>query len=761
MSGPSARAMARRNCIRSATSPTFASLKWCTDLTGPCCRFAGHRDRFHRLPRRNESSDMTTLSFFVAAFSFIALAIARVTGDPALLLLGVAGFVCAFATFRSRTISSFLRIFVAIFATETVLFGSADLLGKTGLWPTVLQTSMLPDSLPLTVAVFGVLVYAVSHVPIIRAITGIADGYFETDERRFLRFGPFGRLTLGERHVAASMIVFLVVINQAQVGVMVRLSFFNRDWFNAIQGKDQKAFWSLLFSVFAFWAALHVISVIIEYVIKSMFIVRWRRWLTAHYVGRWLDGSTHYRMALFSADADNPDQRIAEDVNRFIDGGDTGYGLYSYSILLISTVTSLVSFSIILWQLSSDFTFPGTTTAVPGFLFWVALIYAGIGTWITHFVGRPLVKLFFAKQRYEANFRFALARLREYGEQIALLKGEKAERLSAMERFSGIFDNYLQIVRRQKKLLAFTASYGQLSPIIPYVFVAPFYFADRVQLGVMTQTAGAFGRVEAALNFFVTYYTSLADFKAVLDRLITFETAINQARALSAKQRLLHAETYVNGNMTLSALELRIPDGRAILSVPGLELAAGEPTLITGPSGSGKSTLFRAISGIWPFCSGTISVPKDCTVMLLPQRPYIPGGTLRHALAYPASIGSYNDRTIHEALIAARLPQLVDYLDREETWSQRLSGGEQQRLAIARALLAKPDWLFLDEATSALDEVSEAAIYELLVERLPLTSIVSIGHRSTLAAFHRNHVDLRPVGNGVFIPLNSELAAAE
>jgi putative ATP-binding cassette transporter len=695
---------------------------------------------------------MKFLSLGVLAFSLLSLLLGvRGTIDGAL-LLGVVGLICAFTTWRSQTISSFLKIFAAVFATETIVFGLVHFAIRGGIWPAWARDYRIPESLPLTVAIFAILVWAVSHIPVVRSITRIADRYFDADDKGVANIWPFARFTAYERRIATAMVVFLVVINQAQVAISVRLSFFNRDWFNAIQARDEATFWNLLLWVFTPWAFIYVLSAIVEFVVQSMLIIRWRRWLTEQYIGRWLDGSTHYRMGLLNADADNPDQRIAEDVNRFIDGGSVGYGIYSYSILLIATLSSLVSFSIVLWDLSSNFTIPGTTILVPGFLFWVALIYAAIGTLITHLIGRPLVALYFDRQRYEADFRFSLARLREYAEQVALLGGERAEQSSLRGRFGAIIGNYLSIVQRRKRLLAFTASYGQLSPIIPYVFTAPFYFAEKIQLGVMTQTAGAFGRVEGALTFFVTYYTSLADFKAVLDRLTSFDTAIDKARTIDRDPPRIAVSGQGSNSIDIDGLGALLPDGRPVVAASALSLKAGQSTLLTGPSGSGKSTLFRVLSGIWPFGSGDVRVPEGAKILLLPQKPYLPQGTLRGAVTYPAPAGSYSDVEIVEALIAARLPNLVERVGEEDSWSQRLSGGEQQRVAIARALLAKPDWLFLDEATAALDEDLEEQIYRVLAEKLPGTTVVSIGHRSTLLRFHerRIHMERRP--DGTFAP---------
>ncbi|MFZ4534434.1 MAG: ABC transporter ATP-binding protein/permease, partial [Alsobacter sp.] len=465
-------------------------------------------------------SKLVPLAAAVAVMAVAVATMGAASGERILLGLAVVGLLLAAATLRSARISSFLQIFIAIFAVEYVVFSGIVALGRAGMWPDALAGMAPPSSLPVTVGIFGILVYAASHLPVIRTITRLADLYFDTRESGTAQIWPLGRVTLPETWLARLAVVFLVVVNQAQVGISVRLSFFNRDWFNAIQEKNEPAFWSLLYTVFLFWAAIYIASAILEYVVQSGLTIRWRRWLTDHFVGDWLGDHVHYRMALAQTGADNPDQRIAVDIDRFIDQ------TYGFSIRLLATVSSLVSFSIILWGISANFTLPGTTIAVPGLLFWVALVYAGIGTAITHWIGRSLVPLNFAQQRYEADFRFSLARLREYSEQIALLSGERAERGLVMGRFGWVLSNFWSIVGVRKRLLAFTASYGQVSPIIPYVIAAPFYFAGKVPLGTMTQTAGAFGNVEGALNFFVSYYVTLADYKAVIDRLDTFDRAI-------------------------------------------------------------------------------------------------------------------------------------------------------------------------------------------------------------------------------------------
>jgi putative ATP-binding cassette transporter len=581
----------------------------------------------------------------------------------------------------------------------------------------------------------------------------LAYPYFTTRDETDIRIGPFGPFRMQERWVALSLAIVVVAIEFGQVAINVRLSYFNRDWFNAIQEKDAAAFWTLLLTVFCFWAAIFVASAIYQYALQSYLRIRWRRWMTSRYIARWLENENHYRMQLFGSGTDNPDQRIQEDVDQFINR------TQDITLRLLSSASTLVSFSVVLWQISADFTIPGTEVQVPGFLVWGALIYTGIATALTHWIGKSLVGLNFQQQRYEADFRFSLARLREYGEQVALLGGERAERERLGGRFGNVIGNFLAIVRRTKKLTAFTASYQQVNAVIPYILIAPYYFAGKIPLGGMTQTASAFEQVASTMSFFITFYTTLADYKAVVDRLTSFDEAIDRAGEVRAASALTVREG-ATPELHIDDLALGLPDGRRILEAHGLVLRPSETTLLTGPSGSGKSTLFRAISGIWPFGEGRIATPKGASMMLLPQRPYIPVGTLKGAVVYPEVEGAYDDAAIADALKTARLPQLAGRLHEEGFWAQSLSLGEQQRVAIARALLAKPTWLFLDEATAALDEPTEAEVYRLLPEHLPGTTIVSIGHRSTLAAFHERRIDMRPAEGGRFRPVDMRITRA-
>ena len=702
---------------------------------------------------------MKPLSLGVALFGLLALVVAGTGNDATMAVLGVTALLCAFTTFRSTTISTFLTIFIDIFSTETLVFGLAVLAGKVEVWPAAYAEYLPPESLPLTVAIFSILVYVIAHLQVVQQLTRVAALYFDASEQAKARLWPFRPFTATERRIAVAMVVFLVLINQAQVGITVRLSFFNRDWFNAIQNRDAATFWQQLLFVFTPWAFIYVASAVVEFFTQSMLVIRWRRWLTDHLIARWLAGHTHYHISLVGTQADNPDQRIQEDVYRFIDGGSDGattsYGLYSYSILLISTLSSLVSFAIVLWGLSESFTVPGTDIKIPGFLFWVALLYAAIGTIATHVIGRALIVLYFERQHMEADFRFSLARLREYTEQVALLSGENAEQSSLGRRFGAVIANYIALIRRRMKLLVFTATFNQISPILPYVFTAPFYFAGTIQLGVMTQTAGAFGRVADALTFFINYYTSLAGFKSVVDRLSSFDHAIENAQALEAggPQRL--PAPAGAAQVRLQDVGIALPNVRRIVEVK--DLAGGERSEAGGPLAR-EIDAVRAISGI---CGeGRIRIPQGALVMVVPQKPYIPIATLRAAVAYPGEPGAYSDDAIRKALADTRLGNLVDQLDHEDVWSQRLSGGEQQRIALARALLLRPDWLLLDESTSAMDEKLEADVYAVLAERLPKTTIISIGHRSTLGAFHRRRLEMTPQGDH-FTPRDEARAAAE
>lgn len=694
---------------------------------------------------------MKPLSLGLVLVGLLALVQSAVQTDLSGTFFGGVVLLCAFATFRSAAISSFLKIFVAFFSTETIVFGPAWLAYRAGFWPTEYAQYAPPTSLPLAVAIFSILIYAVARSGTVAQIMRIADRYFNTVETGRVSVFSFRSYPTPERHIAVTMIVFIVLLSQFQVGVTLRLNFFNRDFFNAIQNHDAATFWHQLVFVFVPWAAAYVAIKVVEFLTQSILVIRWRRWLTDFFVSRWLADHNHYRISLVAGDTDNPDQRIADDIFRFINGGSDGsvtaYGIYDFSILLISTLSSLVSFAIVLWDLSRSFALPGTDIAVPGFLFWVALIYALVGTLIAHLIGRPLMRLYFERQQVEANFRFSLARLREYTEQIALLGGEDAERHMMRRSFGALVANFLALVYRRLRVTAFTETFGQISPIIPLVLTAPFYFVGKIELGAMTQTAGAFVLVANAMTFFVNYYTYLAGFRSVVERLNSFDEAIDKAESLKNAGPQQVAVAGGAAEIALEDVDLLLPNGRRIVEAKHLVLAGGENVALSGSSGSGKSTLFRAISGIWPYGDGRILSPQGMRLMVLPTRPYFPINSLRAAVTYPAVAGTYSDEAIRRALVDAHLGDLVDELDRLDVWSQRLSTGEQQRLALARVFLRRPDWLFLDESTAAVEEKLEAELYAMLARRLPKTTIMTIGHHAAVIALHKRHLEMTRKNN--------------
>jgi vitamin B12/bleomycin/antimicrobial peptide transport system ATP-binding/permease protein len=544
-----------------------------------------------------------------------------------------------------------------------------------------------------------------------------------------------------DRWAGRVLLAAVVAIELAIVGVNVLINNWNNAFYNALQERDWDAFVYQL-AYFCVLAAIFIVLAVYQLYLNQWLVIRWRRWLTQHYLQAWLDGPNHYRMQLLGDAADNPDQRIAEDVNAFIGGGPTNTGLLPLGLGLLNAVVSLASFGVVLWGLSA--TAPlhlgGSTWSIPGYLVWAALIYSIGGTILTHLIGRGLIRLNFMQQRYEADFRFNLVRVRENSEQIALLEGERAERDGLLVRFASVMANWYAIMTTQKRLTFFTAGYGQIAVIFPYVVLSPAYFAGAVQLGGLMQTAGAFDQVQRSFSFFITAYRSLAEFGAVIERLAGFDQAIATARATGNTLSAVEIKPAETKAIRIDELSLRLPNGAPLVTANELSIGSNERVLISGPSGSGKSTLFRALAGIWPFGNGTITVPKGAKVMMLPQRPYFPVAPLSAAVVYPAELGDFPAERVAAAIKAVGLPALVERLDEEAHWNRMLSLGEQQRLGIARALLHAPDYLFLDEATASLDEASEAALYKLLHERLAGSTIVSIGHRSTLTAFHKRQL---------------------
>ncbi len=557
-----------------------------------------------------------------------------------------------------------------------------------------------------------------------------------------------------DKWAGRGLLVAVVVIELALVGTDVLINQWRNRFYNAMQERDWDGFVREVI-VFSAIATVTVALSVYQLYLNQWLQIRWRRWLTTKYLGEWLHDANHYRMQLQGDAADNPDQRITDDVKLFVER------TLAIGVGLLSSVVTLVSFVIILWGLSAaaPLTISGVSYAIPGYLVWAALIYAIFGTALTQWIGSPLVNLDFRQQRYEADFRFNLVRVRENSEQIALLRGEPAERGRLSERFSRVVANWYAIMSRTKRLTAFTQSYAQAAVLFPMILVAPAYFASKIQLGAVVQTAEAFGSVQSALSFFVSTYRSLAEWRAVVARLDGFEMGIANAAALAAGPDSIDVVASTGSDdIDLRELLVRLPNGTPLVSADSFHLRGNERTLVTGPSGAGKSTLFRAIAGIWPFGTGSIAIPAKATLMLLPQRPYFPLGSLQAAIVYPAEASAFTADQVSEVLVAVGLPQLAPRLAEEAHWNRMLSLGEQQRLGLARALLHAPRYLFLDEATASLDEPSEAALYGLLEQKLPATTIVSIGHRSTLEAFHQRNVVLARDGDRFALRNRSESA---
>jgi putative ATP-binding cassette transporter len=543
------------------------------------------------------------------------------------------------------------------------------------------------------------------------------------------------------------LLAAIVALSLSTVYLLVLLNEWNRQFFNALEQKDERDFFVLLV-YFCFLAALYIGAVVYETYLEQALQMRWRIWLTRQYLDDWLGNQVYYRLELESRGTDNPDQRIAEDLRLFTSG------TLSLTLGLIREAVTIASFAVILWDLSGalPLTLGGSEVTIPGYLLWTALVYALVGSALTHYVGRKLIGLNFLQERYEADFRYSLVRLRENSEGVALYRGEAPEKATLLERIEWIRGNWWELMRYTKRLNMFTVGYNQVAVVFPYFVTGHRYFSGAVPLGGLTQVASAFGQVQSSLSWFVNNYSTLANWKASVDRLLTFHRALEDAAAEQARHGGIDVQPDSGRAVRAEHLDLALPGigttpGRTILADAALAIAPGERLLIAGPSGAGKSTLFRALAGIWPYGRGTIRVPRGARVLFLPQKPYIPVAPLRDAVAYPGQPGEFPDDAVRAALAEVGLEALATRLDERENWSMRLSGGEQQRLAIARALLHAPDWLFLDEATSSLDEASERRLYELLAARLPRAAIVSIAHRPTVTPFHARRVAFVPEGD--------------
>jgi putative ATP-binding cassette transporter len=544
----------------------------------------------------------------------------------------------------------------------------------------------------------------------------------------------------GERWQARLSLVTLVGLNLALVAATVLLTFWQRAFFNALDEKDWSAFIALLFwwhrtsdgwvPSFALIVCVVVPLTAYELYLRQGLQIRWRRWMTANHIDQWLAERTYYRLALENQGVDNPDQRIAEDIRLFVtDTLNLGLGL-------VRSLVALVSFVVILWTMSEPLRVFGIT--VDGYLVWAALLYSLLGTALTHLVGRRLIDLNYTEQRTEADLRFSLMRLRENAESVAFHDGERREERNALDRFEAIADNWRGIMRVTRRLTLVTTSVGQLALVFPFAVVAPAYFAGRMALGEVFQISSAFVQVQGALSWFVTNYAPFTAWCATVNRLARFRRAMATARGEYGGPRVSvgAADAYEARDVRLT-----LPDGQHLLEATELSIPRGMRVLVEGTSGSGKSTLFRAIAGLWPFGSGEVRKPEGHS-LFLPQRPYFPLGSLKHAIAYPLAEDAFTDKEAVATLVDVGLPHLTQALHTVDVWERRLSAGEQQRLALARAILQRPEWLFLDEATSALDRAGEEQYRAVLQSRLPDTTVIEVTHNGRGSAAYDKRLEV-------------------
>lgn len=535
-----------------------------------------------------------------------------------------------------------------------------------------------------------------------------------------------------EKGMAWLLLIAVIAMSLVGVAISVWFNSWYRDFYNALQNKDLEAFTRLIL-YFCGIAAVAILIAVYKLYLTQMLTIRWRRWLTEKHFAAWLAHKNYYRLEQ-AGYTDNPDQRLAEDLNSFTDST-LGLGLG-----LIRNVVSLVSFSVILWGVSGSMEIFGVD--VPGYMFWAALLYALVGSWLVHLVARRLIVLNNNQQRYEADLRFGLVRIRENAESIALYNGEHNEQQRLMGRFTKVWSNFWELMKVQKRLTFFSSGYGQIAIIFPMIVAAPRYFSGKIQLGDLMQINSAFSNVQESMSWFIDAYASLAAWRATCDRILSFRQALAEGEHLDANPAI--TRTRNADQLSLNQVQLSLADGRTLLKPTSLNIAPGEHVLISGASGSGKSTLLRALSGLWPFGNGALNVPDSS--LFLPQKPYLPIGSLRAALSYPQADDTYSTERLNEVLQTCNLAHLASRLDEEDHWERVLSPGEQQRVAIARALLVQPRWLFLDEATSAMDEANETAVYRLLTEKLPGSSLISIGHRGSLKQFHGRQLRLEEQG---------------
>jgi len=535
----------------------------------------------------------------------------------------------------------------------------------------------------------------------------------------------------------------LLVLTLFSVRMNVLFSFWYNGFYSALQALDQAAFWYLL-GVFAVLATLHVLRALLTFYVTQAFSIQWRVWLTERLTRDWMHGDAYYRGQFLAEPVDNPDQRIELDVNAYVTNS------VSLALGAVSALVSLVAFTGILWGLSAPLAVAGVE--IPRAMVFAVYVYVLIATWIAFRLGRPLIRLNFLNEKLTANFRYALMRLRENAENIAFYQGAQVERGTLLGRFGALIVNAWALVFRNLKFSGFNLGVSQVAVVFPFILQAPRFFSGAIKLGDVMQTSQAFGQVQDALSFFRESYDTFAQYRATLDRLTGFLDANQQASALPRVSTREQAQA-----LDITGLQVMRPDGHALIADLDLRLHAGQALLIKGPSGSGKTTLLRALAGLWPYAEGEVRRPTGSQALFLSQRPYLPLGDLRTAIAYPAGGTLEDEARMQQALRQVNLAHLAERLAVSCDWSHILSVGEQQRLAFARVLFSRPQVVFLDESTSAMDEGLEHALYSLLRNELPQTLLVSVGHRSTLGAFHTHRLEVDGQGGWALLEQRPEV----
>ncbi len=540
---------------------------------------------------------------------------------------------------------------------------------------------------------------------------------------------------------AWGLLVTIIAINLIIVAFNVWFNQWSAKFNNALVSKDVPQFWRQL-TLFVVAAFIFITLAVYRVYLRQMLEFRWRQWLTNRYLREWLGERAFYRIERDRL-ADNPDQRISDDLQSF------ATNTLALSLGLLSTVVTLFSFIAILWQIAGPltFTFSGSTWTIPGYMVWVAAIYAIGGSYVIHKVAHPLVSITYQQQRVEADFRFGLIRLRENSEQIALYDGMRTEEGNALNVFTRIRDNWWRVMKYTRRLNFASIFYGQAAIIFPTLVASPRYFAGAFSFGTLMQISDAFGTVSGSFSWFINNYSSLVEWRATVNRLREFSrvihsTHLRESVSPGTEHGGINLHYVDSDSLATRDLQLALPNGTPLAAIPGIIVKPGSRWLVRGPSGAGKSTLLRAFAGLWPFGDGAIDAPVGARTMFVPQQSYLPIGTLKAALTYPSTAGEFTDEACAEALRACRLEGYVERLAESAHWTRVLSPGEQQRIAAARVVLHKPDFLFLDEATSALDPANEAHVYRLLTERLPRTAIVSVAHRESLVAVHEHVLDI-------------------